>query len=67
MLTGISDQRVDWVPRMYDLIRMAHELSSQSPVPSGLRDLQVVLLPFGLYRLVKGSWWVLVSQLSTSA
>lgn len=34
---------------------MVHEMSNQSPIPSGLRDLQIVLLSRPLDHVVKGS------------
>lgn len=55
MLTGICGKEMYLASRMSSSIRTAHDLSNQSPVSNGLRDLQVVLLPCRLDRLIKCS------------
>lgn len=57
MLTGIYGRGVYWPLRMSSPIRRANELTNQSVIPSGLRDLQIVLLLCGLDHLVQGSVW----------
>lgn len=41
------EEGVQWAPAMSSLIRRAHELSSQSPALSGLREAQVIPLLCG--------------------
>lgn len=55
MLTDVCGEGVDWASRISSPIRRACELISQSPVHSGLRNLQIVLLLCGSIHLVRGS------------
>lgn len=66
MLTGICGEKVNWAFGMSDLIRRAYELSHQSPASSGIRELQVFLLPCGLCHLVKDLELDPLNQPSTS-
>lgn len=53
MLTGARGEGVYWALSMSSPTRRPHERNNQSPVPSGFREPQIILLLCGLDHLVK--------------
>lgn len=50
----------------FSIIRSSNELSNLPPAFTGLRDLPIVLLPYGFDHLLRGSGYGPLSQTSSS-